>query len=278
MADALGSSAAWRWLLVGEWRAHPARFLLAAFAIAVGVAMGFAVHAINRSAADAFGEAVRSVSGDADLQVRSTNPLGFDEALYPRLFALGPVADASPGLHLTATLGSGGTEIALLGLDMLRVLSVTPMLLPRPALTATADDVSSRPAPADTILDPGLIFLSQGALDRTGLRAGQKVLVRAGSAAHRFTVGGDMPGVPAGQSVGAIDIAAAQWRYGRLGKLDRIDLKLRAGWQPPKRAAWSRRRFRRASASPIPIPRAGAVTACRAPTASILTCWRWWRC
>jgi putative ABC transport system permease protein len=70
-------SDAWRWLIAGEWRAHPMRFLLAGLAIAVGVALGFAVHVINRSAADAFGEAVRSVSGDADLQVRGTSPLGF---------------------------------------------------------------------------------------------------------------------------------------------------------------------------------------------------------
>ena len=71
---------AWRWLIAGEWRAHPMRFLLAGLAIAVGVALGFAVHVINRSAADAFGEAVRSVSGDADLQVRATTPLGFPGA------------------------------------------------------------------------------------------------------------------------------------------------------------------------------------------------------
>ena len=43
---------AWRWLIAGEWRAHPMRFLLAGLAIAVGVALGFAVHVINRSAAD----------------------------------------------------------------------------------------------------------------------------------------------------------------------------------------------------------------------------------
>jgi putative ABC transport system permease protein len=39
-----------RWLLFGEWRAHPMRALLAVTAIAVGVAMGFAIHLINAAA------------------------------------------------------------------------------------------------------------------------------------------------------------------------------------------------------------------------------------
>jgi hypothetical protein len=43
-----------RWLLVGEWRAHPVRAVLAVAAIAVGVAMGFAIHLINAAAFNEF--------------------------------------------------------------------------------------------------------------------------------------------------------------------------------------------------------------------------------
>ncbi len=68
MAESTLPFGAWRWLVAGEWRAHPLRFLVAGLAIAVGVALGFAVHIVNRSAADAFGEAVRSVSGEAERQ------------------------------------------------------------------------------------------------------------------------------------------------------------------------------------------------------------------
>src|SRR5690242_14674351 len=65
-----------RWMILGEWRAHPARVILAALAIAVGVALGFAVHLINASALNEFTRAVRTVNGDADLQVHATTPLG----------------------------------------------------------------------------------------------------------------------------------------------------------------------------------------------------------
>src|ERR1051325_7599345 len=84
------------WMLAGEWRAHPARVILAALAIAVGVALGFAVHLINASALNEFARAVRTVNGDADLQVHSVTPQGFDEALYPKLARLDGIAGASP--------------------------------------------------------------------------------------------------------------------------------------------------------------------------------------
>ena len=56
------STDAWRWLIAGEWRAFPVRFLVAALAIAIGVALAFAVHVINHSAADAFGAYGRNTS------------------------------------------------------------------------------------------------------------------------------------------------------------------------------------------------------------------------
>ena len=59
-----------RWLLLGEWRAHPVRAVLAVTAIAVGVAMGFAIHLINAAAFNEFSAAIKSLSGQADLQVR----------------------------------------------------------------------------------------------------------------------------------------------------------------------------------------------------------------
>ena len=73
---------------MGEWLAHPGRVIIAGLAIAIGVALGFAVHLINASALNEFDRAVRTVNGDADLQVRAVTPLGFDEALYPKLVRL----------------------------------------------------------------------------------------------------------------------------------------------------------------------------------------------
>jgi putative ABC transport system permease protein len=203
------------------------RFVLAGLAIAVGVALGFAVHVINRSAADAFGQAVRSASGDADLQVRAASPLGFDERLYPKLFAVDGIADASPVILLNARIAD--RQVTLLGLDMLRALTVTPTLLGRRADGAEQGTASTRASGADAVFDPDALFLSGAAITQTKLRAGQRANVQVGGVALSLRVVGDMPGVPAGQPIAMLDIAEAQWRFGKLGRLDRIDLKLRPG-------------------------------------------------
>src|SRR4030095_1406111 len=112
----LGGRAA-RWMILGEWRAHPGRVIVAMIAIAVGVALGFAVHLINRSALNEFARAVASVNGAADLQVRARSPLGFDEALFSKLARLDGIASASPVVELRAVADTaGGKPITLLGL------------------------------------------------------------------------------------------------------------------------------------------------------------------
>ena len=66
-------------------------------------------------------------------------------------------------------------------------------------------------------------------MTQTGLDVGDRVDVRANGRTHNFVVAGDLPGVAPGQGLAVIDIASAQWRFGRLGTLDRVDLKLEPG-------------------------------------------------
>ena len=79
----------------GPLRQAPGRTLLAVLAIALGVALGFAVYLINRVAADEVQGASRSLFGLADLSVQSPGA-GFDESLFPRLLRLRGVARSNP--------------------------------------------------------------------------------------------------------------------------------------------------------------------------------------
>jgi putative ABC transport system permease protein len=208
-----------RWMILGEWRAHPARVVVAALAIAVGVALGFAVHLINGSALDAFGQAVRAVNGAADLQVRAATPAGFDESLYPRVATLPGIADASPVVELRAA--TRGTGLTLIGLDILRAGMVTPALVGQPA--AGPDRATAVPFDSDAL------FLSRAGLRATGLPVGGTVTLAANGRSARFRIAGILPGVEADRRIAVMDIATAQWRFARTGRIDRIDLKRAEG-------------------------------------------------
>ena len=120
------------WLLFGEWRAHPMRAVLATVAIAVGVAMGFAIHLINAAAFNEFSAAIQTLAGQADVQVSGREAL-FDESIYPVLAQHDGVAIASPVLELDAALSNPppGVRGALkiVGLDALRASSISPDLM-----------------------------------------------------------------------------------------------------------------------------------------------------
>ncbi|WP_296945735.1 FtsX-like permease family protein [uncultured Massilia sp.] len=208
----------WRWLLLGEWRAHPMRALLAVVAIAVGVAMGFAIHLINAAAFNEFSSAVQSLAGQADVQVLGREPQ-FDEGIYPRLTAHAGVAVASPVLEVDAAVPAARGTLKVIGLDALRAGFIAPDLLGVPA----AD------RPFDVLADDA-VFLSPAARAWLGVRDdGGTLVLRAGTADVPLRVAGSIVRARAGQRLAVMDIGALQWRLGQLGKLSRVDLRLRDG-------------------------------------------------
>ncbi|MYM32305.1 FtsX-like permease family protein [Duganella sp. CY15W] len=205
-----------RWLLLGEWRAHPVRALVAIAAIAVGISLGFAIHLINAAAFNEFSAAVKGLSGVADIQVRGTEPF-FDEAIYPLLAERDGVVVASPVLEFEASVPGQRTALRIIGIDAFRIGFITPDLIGIPA----PDKI------ADTIADDAL-FLSPAAQQWLQPRAGT-VTLQVGTNQLQLRVAGPLPGARAGQRIATMDIGAAQWRFEKLGQLSRIDLKLRDG-------------------------------------------------
>ena len=206
-----------RWLLLGEWRAHPVRALLAVAAIAVGVAMGFAIHLINASAFNEFSAAVKSLSGQADIQV-SARDTGFDEAIYPRLALNRSVAVASPVLTLNAGVPGAQGSLKIIGLDAFRAGFVSPGLL------AATDGENMLDMMADDA-----VFLSPAAMSWLKTQRGGTVQLRSGTRDFTLRVAGGLQEARPGQRIGVMDIGAAQWRFDRIGTLSRIDLRLRDG-------------------------------------------------
>jgi putative ABC transport system permease protein len=110
-------------LVLAPLRESPGRAALGVFAIALGVALGVAVHLVNSSALNEFELAARHLAGEADLVVRGPRS-GFEEAWYPRLAQLPQVEAANPALDLEVPLAGRPDSLRILGFDPLRAAQV----------------------------------------------------------------------------------------------------------------------------------------------------------
>jgi len=114
-------------LLNARFAYQRGRTLLSVIGIALGVALGFAVHVINRAAVGEFTAAVRSAAGDADLQVRGGRS-GFAEELFADIARSDGVALASPVLELDAGVAGSARTLRVVGVDSLRAAQMQPVL------------------------------------------------------------------------------------------------------------------------------------------------------
>lgn len=205
--------AAWQALVSGPLRSAPGRTLLATLAIAAGIALGVAVHLINASAATEFGRAALQLAGAANLVVRGPRA-GFDETLYPRIATLPGIALASPVLELEASRSGSNESLKIIGLDALRAWQLQPAL------------IAGATGPAADLFDADAIRLSAAAARALGVVAGDRLDFQVGTAMVSLRVSGVLADGAYRQRLGIMDIAAAQWRFDRIGRLNRIDIRL----------------------------------------------------
>ena len=206
---------------LGPLRQAPGRTVLAIVAIALGVALGFSVYLINRVAADEVQLASRSLFGMADLSVQAPG-LGFDEALYPQLAAVPGIAVASPIVEVQARLPGRDRSLKLVGIDPFRAAKLQPGL-------ATAGATASQ---GDGLLAEDAVWLSPAAAQAFDLAVGDTLEVQVALDTVPLRVAGLLPAGEYRQPLGMLDIGTAQWRLDRLGRLDRVDLRLVAGTDP----------------------------------------------
>ena len=76
------------------------------------------------------------------------------------------------------------------------------------------------------ILSPDNVVLSAGAAASLGLEKGSELRLVVGSHAVALKVAGVLPGSALRGQAALVDIATAQWRFGRLGDLNRLDIRL----------------------------------------------------
>src|SRR5437868_10786135 len=93
------------------------RMIVAIVAIALGVALGYAVQLVNNAAIGEFTSGLATLAGDADLQVRAGRA-GMPETLYAVIARDPDVAVASPVVELDARVADRDDVLPLLGIDV----------------------------------------------------------------------------------------------------------------------------------------------------------------
>jgi len=203
----------------GTFAASRLRLALTLACIALGVALAGAVHTVHSSALTEIDRAAHALAGSADLEIRGPRS-GYDDALFARVASLPAIAAASPIVEVEAARPEGDS-IRVLGIDGFRAVQLQPAFVASPASTSTTG--------ATTLLDPDAVWLSPPAAARLGAQSGSSLALVTASGVERFRVAGLLPNLHAGGELVVMDIAAAQSRFGRLGKLSRIDLRVKPG-------------------------------------------------
>ena len=222
-------AAVWRAMLRSQRREQPLRLVVTVLAIALGVSLGTAVYLVDAAALNDFGQAAKRLVGEADVVIRGPRE-GFSEGLFPTLAGDPRVRLASPVLELKAALPGRHEPLEILGLDPFRAAAMQPALLA---------DLQGH---ALQLFAPDAILLSAAAAADLGLVRGASLEVVVGNGPKILHVIGVLPKDAYGPALGIMDIASAQWAFERLGRLNRIDLRLRPGTSVDAfRDAWKER-------------------------------------
>jgi len=205
-----------RVLLLSQLREQRGRLAVTVLSIALGVALGAAVYLVNAAALNEFGLATKRLVGDADVVIRGPRD-GFAERLYEELARDPAVRAASPVLELEVALPANRDTLKVLGLDPFVAATLQPALI---------GDVERR---ALDLFAPDAIVLSNQAAAGLNLRAGDRLTVIVGDGTRDLRVIDVLPEGTYTQALGIMDIASAQWLFGKIGRLNRIDLSLLPG-------------------------------------------------
>ena len=154
------------------------RTALAVLAIALGVALGYAVQLINAAAVNELAQGVQTLSGNADLEVRGPRG-GFPEAIYPAIARMADVAVASPVVEVDAKVAGGDAPLRIVGIDVFRAAFIQPGLI-----AATADRLDA--------LRPDALFLSPAAARWLAVAAGDTLRVQVALAEVPLHVAGEL--------------------------------------------------------------------------------------
>ena len=223
---------AWR-SLSRDWL----RSLVTILGVALGVAVVLAIRLANEGVLESFRNSLDHVAGKSRLQV-SAGEMGFDETLFPALAQTPGVARAVPVVQaITMVAGKTGEVLLVMGVDVLTDAAVREYRGPTPDLQD----------PLRLLTDPDAILLTERFARSHGLQLGGSVRLLTPTGSKTFVIRGLLADRGAARTMdgqfAVMDIAAAQVHFGKLGRLDRVDLLLEDQADPDQMTATLRRQL-----------------------------------
>ncbi len=214
---------------------QPLRSAATVASLAVGVAVVVAIQLANASSVRGFSTALDALAGRTSLEI-AVPGVGLDET---RLAALGwlreyglvsPVIDADVLLEVAPAGGDPVLEaVRLLGVDILRDRPFRDY----PLVDGDTPRALTTQGFLDLLTDPESVILTRRFTRRHGLDVGDRVDLVVGERAVALRVAGILgdegPASVLDGGFALMDVAAAQWAVGRLGRVDRVDVRLADG-------------------------------------------------
>ncbi|MBS1806790.1 MAG: ABC transporter permease [Acidobacteria bacterium] len=198
--------------------------------IALGIAVVIAIQLTNSSSVRGFEAAVETISGKTSLELTGVG-LGLDELKLRDLGWLREYGFVSPIIEgdAQARLAENKSEsLRILGVDILRDRSIRDYKL--------QSEAQKELTPTDfltLLIDPHSIVLTEKFANKYNLQVNSQVTMIFGDKTETFTVRGLLRNEGAARALDGnfalMDIAAAQWAFNRLGRIDRVDIRLRDG-------------------------------------------------
>ena len=224
-----------RWFIIRHVRREWLRSAVTVGGVAIGIAVVVGIRLANESSVRGFETALEAVSGQVSLEVTSPG-VGVAEDRLAELSWLRTFGRVSPVIDGDVLIRPSGTDTRG---ELLRVLGVD-ILRDRPFREYRLVDDEAEGArsagPITTqeflslLTDPDAIVLTRVFADRHGLTVGSDVELLVGdrevSLVVRALLGDDGPAQVLDGNFALMDIAAAQLALGRLGAVDRVDIRL----------------------------------------------------
>ncbi len=227
-------------VLLGHLRRSPGTALGTIAAMAAGVAVFVAIFLAGEAARSSFVSAVEAVAGKATHEVSAES--GIPEKRFSEVSQHPSVLHAQPVVEGRARALAAHTKSQrrTIQASPLRLLGIDPLFVGPFFATPKEKPVIPSEAIDRFLTEPGMVVLSQPWAAEAGVSVGDVIEVGVSGHIGKLTVMGIYPLMFLGEAArdtAVVDIATAQELFGRIGKLDRIDLILQKNAEEPFRSS-----------------------------------------